>query len=69
MPGRQQGEQLVADVLARHGRTVLVGAAQQQRQHIVAILEVRVAEFVVDELVDDRVVAGPPFGQPAPTGV
>ena len=40
--GREQGEQFVANVLARHRRTVFVGAAQHHRQHIGAMLEVRV---------------------------
>ena len=67
--GGQQGQQFVADVLARHGRTVVVGAAQHQREHVGPIGEVRVGPFVVDQLVDDDVVLAAPFGQPAPRTV
>ncbi|CKO54366.1 Uncharacterised protein [Mycobacterium tuberculosis] len=66
VPGGQQREQLVANVLARHDGTVVVSAAQHQRQYVGPIGEVRVGPLGFDELVDDSVVLAPPLGQPAP---
>ena len=48
-PGAEQRQQLVGDVLARHRRAVLVGAAQQQRQDVVALFELRVGFGLVDQ--------------------
>ena len=69
MPRGKQRQQLVADVLARHRRAVLIGTAQQQREDVVAAVEVRVGLHAVDEPADDVVVLPPVRGEPAPRAV
>ena len=64
--GGEQREQFVADVLSRHRRSVLVGALQQQRQHVVAFVEVRVGLHGVDQPADHLVVAPTVARQPPP---
>ena len=66
--GGQQRQQFVADVLARHRRTVLVGAAQQQRENVVPVFEVRVGLYRVDEPTDHLVVLRAGTRRGAPTG-
>ena len=52
--GDQQRHQLVAQLLGRHRRAVLVARRQQHRQHVVAVLAVAGAALV-DQLEDELV--------------
>ena len=53
--GHQQRHQLVAQLLVGHRAAVLVAGLQQQREHVVALLEVGCAAALTDLLVDQRV--------------
>ena len=50
MAGHQQGHQLVAQLLLRHRRAVLVARGEQHRQHVVALLGVGLGAALVDQL-------------------
>lgn len=64
--GGQQGQQFVADLAARHRRTVFVGAAQEQRQHVGAVLEVGIVLRPTDQRVDERFVFAAVLDQSSP---
>jgi hypothetical protein len=51
----EQRHQLVAKFLVRHARAVVVAGLEQQREHVVALGEVRRVAAGADLLVDERV--------------
>jgi hypothetical protein len=64
--GGQKRQQFVGDVAIRDRLAVLVSRLQQQRQHIGTRVERRVGPRLVNEPVDDRVIAAPVVQEPAP---
>jgi hypothetical protein len=65
-PGGEQGEQFVGDVVVRDARPVVIAGPQHQREHVLALLEVRVGQRIRDQLSHDFVVAPPVAHHPTP---
>ena len=55
VPGAQQRQQLVGNILARHRGAVLVSAAQQKRQNVGALVKARIGFGLVDQLENGAV--------------
>src|SRR5579859_3995687 len=66
VPGGQQGEQLIGDLLAAHRRTVVVPALQHQREHVVTLVQPGILAGGRDQPVDNRVVLAAVGVCPAP---
>ena len=69
MPGAQERQQLVGNVLARHRGAVVVPAAQQQRQNVGALFEARVGFGLVDQRENGAVEVAAELREPAPRAV
>ena len=69
MPGAQERQQFVGDVLTRHRGAVVVPAAQQQRQNVGALFEARVGFGLVDQREDGAVEVAAELREPAPRAV
>jgi hypothetical protein len=57
VPRHEQRHQLVAELLVGHRAAVVVARLEEQRQHVIALLEVRCAAAGAD-LLEDQVVGG-----------